>query len=152
MNDRRWNWPLWTGFLLSLIAFLSYFLLFYRFPVTRDMPWVNFLLFAVAILLLAIALKRAFGQPQTYRGKIMGPILTTLSLAVVVFFCVAIFYFSKQLPASAGAPRIGAKAPDFELSDSQGNKVSLANLLTTPNPTTHQAPKGVLLVFYRGYW
>ncbi len=152
MNERRWNWPLWAGFVLSLVAFLSYFVLFARFPVTRDVPWVNLLLFALAIFLLAIALNRAFGQPQVYRGKIVGPILTVLSLAVTVFFCVAVFYFSKQLPASVKAPRVGAKAPDFELSDTQNNRVSLAGLLTTPNATTHRPTKGVLLVFYRGYW
>jgi len=152
MKDHRWNWSLWAGFLLSLVAFLSYFVLFVRFPLTRDVPWLNFLLFGLATFLLAIALKRAFGQPQTYRGKIVGPILTALSVAVTVLFCFFIFHFTKQLPKSAGAPRIGVKAPDFELSDTQGKMVSLSGLLTTPNPSTHLPPKGVLLVFYRGYW
>ena len=152
MNARRWNWPLWAGFLLSVLAFLSYFVLFAKFPVTRDVPWANFLLFGIAIILLGLGLKRAFGQSQLYRGKIFGSILSVASLLIVTFFCLLIFKLSKQLPASAAAPRIGAKAPDFELSDTQGKNVSLGSLLTTPIASTRAAPKGVLLVFYRGYW
>ncbi len=48
MNIRRFNWPIWAGFLLSLIAFASYFFVFVWFPVTRDFPWANLLLFALA--------------------------------------------------------------------------------------------------------
>ena len=152
MNERRWNWPLWVGFLLSVFTFFSYFALFAKYPVTRDVPWVNFSLFAIAVSLLGIALKRAFGEPQIYRGKIMGPILSILGLAVAGFFCFFIFHVTRQLPVSAGAPRIGSKAPDFSLSDTQGNMVSLSSLFTNPDPSTHEVPKGVLLVFYRGYW
>jgi hypothetical protein len=152
MNERRWNWPLWAGFLLSVFAFLSYFALFVKFPVTRDIPWVSFLLFGIAVILLGLGLKRAFGQSQLYRGKIFGSILSVVSLLIVTFFCLLIFKLSKQLPASAAAPHIGAKAPDFELPDTQGKTVSLNNLLTAPIPSTHVVPKGVLLVFYRGYW
>jgi hypothetical protein len=152
MNARRWNWPLWAGFLLSVLAFLSYFVLFVKFPVTRDVPWVNFLLFGIAVILLWLGLKRAFGQSQLYRGKIFGSILSLVSLLIVTFFCLLIFKFSKQLPASAAAPHIGAKAPDFQLSDTQGKNVSLGSLLTAPIPSTHAVPKGVLIVFYRGYW
>ncbi len=152
MNERRWNWPIWAGFLLSLVAFLSYFLFLYRFPVTRDVPWVNYILFAAAIVLFAAGLKRAFGQPQVYRGKITAPILTVVGLVVVAFFGLFVFHFAKQLPAASGSPRVGAKAPDFQLSDTQGKTVSLASLLTTPIGSSQQPPKGVLLVFSRGYW
>jgi cytochrome bd-type quinol oxidase subunit 2 len=148
---RAANWALWSGFILSPIAFLSYFLVFARFPVTRDMPWANFVLFALSLALLFVGLRRAFGSRDRYRGKIAGPILSILSLAVVVFFCLAIFYFPKQLPASSQAPRVGQKAPDFALTDTSGNTVSLAVLLSTPLAASQPA-KGVLLVFYRGYW
>jgi hypothetical protein len=148
---RAANWPLWSGFILSLIAFLSYFLIFAKFPVTRDVPWINFLLFALSLALLFSGLRRAFGRSDRYRGKIAGPILSILSLAVVAFFCLAIFYFPKQLPASTEAPRVGQKAPDFTLSDTSGSTVSLSALLSTPLAAS-QPTKGVLLVFYRGYW
>ena len=94
MNERRWNWHLWAGFLLCLAGFAT-FPVFARFPVTRDVPWVNFLLFGTGLALLFIGLRRAFGQPEQYRGKVAGSILGTLSLLGVVFFC-----FVGQLPAS----------------------------------------------------
>ncbi len=152
MNQHRWNWPLWVGFLLSPLAFLSYFFFFYKFPITRDVPWVNFLLFGISVALLFVGLKRAFQQAQLFRGKITGSILATLSLGVLVSFSVFVFHLAKQLPASAGSPRVGAKAPDFELPDTQGKPVSLSSLLSTPLSPSQSAPKGVLLVFYRGYW
>jgi len=152
MNSRRWNWHLWAGFVVCLVAFASYFFVFVRFPVARDVPWANFLLFGTGIAFLSFGLKRAFGQSQQYRGKVAGSILSLLSLISVGFFCFLIFYQTRQLPASAGAPRIGQRAPEFVLPDSDNNPVSLSSLLSTPLPNSQAPPKGVLLVFYRGYW
>ena len=146
---------LWAGFLLAVAAFPSYVLVFYRYPITRDVPWVNWILFAAAIALLIAGLKRAFGQAQLYRGKIFGPILTILSVVVLGFFAATIFYFSKQLPQSAAAPRVGSQAPEFTLKDSHGNSVTLASLLSSridPGNPASPKPKGVVLIFYRGYW
>ena len=49
---RRFNWPLWAGFLLTLFAAFSYFAFFVWFPITRDFPWANLLLFLLAAVLL----------------------------------------------------------------------------------------------------
>jgi peroxiredoxin len=54
------------------------------------------------------------------------------------------------LPASKGAPQVGQKMPEFSLPDADGKQVSLNELLSTP--VDGQSPKGVLLIFYRGYW
>ena len=136
---RRLNWPLWTGFLLSLAAFFSYFLFFYQFPITRDVPWVSFLLFAVAIVLLIVGLRRA-------QRKVVPWIVTIAGTGVAVFFCLAVLVATRQLPPSAGAPDVGQKAPDFTLPDTARHPVTLSALVAQPNT------KGVLLVFYRGYW
>jgi hypothetical protein len=152
VNQRKWNWHLWAGFLTCLLGAVSYFLLFARFPVTRDIPWVNYLLLGVGIAFLVVGLKRVFGQPQQYRGKISGPILGALGLVVIGLFCFIIFYQARHLPASGGAPRVGQKAPEFVLADTGDHPVSLSSLLSTPLPNSQAAPKGVLLVFYRGYW
>jgi hypothetical protein len=155
MEKRKSNWPLWAGFLSAVIAFVSYFLFFFQFPITRDFPWVNFLLFGLAAVLLAMGLRRAFAHPSYYRGKISGPILATLGAAVLGVFCYTIFIASRQLPAAAGAPKVGQKGPDFSLSDTDGKSLSLAGLLSAPladQSGPGHAPKGVLLVFYRGYW
>ena len=151
MNRRLWNWQLWAGFLLCLVGFAS-FPIFAKFPVTRDVPWANFLFFAVGGVLLFLGLNRAFGQPQQYRGKIAGPILGTLSLLALGFFCYIVFYMTRQLPASAGAPQVGQKAPEFVLPDTTNQPVSLASLLSTPLTGSQALPKGVVLVFYRGHW
>jgi hypothetical protein len=149
--NRRWNWPLWVGFLLSLAGFASYLVLA-RFPVTRDFPWVNLLLFAAGLFLLFVGLRRAFRSPEQFRGRIFGAVLAVLSLLVVSFFCFVVFYYTRQLPASAAAPRVGQKAPEFELLDTNNNPVSLSSLLATPLSNSSAPPRGVLLIFYRGYW
>jgi hypothetical protein len=151
---RRWNFLLYLGFLLTLVAFLSYFLFFYRFPVTRDIPWANWLLFGVALVFLGIGLIRAYRQAAIYRGKISGPILAALSLAIVGMFSYIVFIHTKELPASKQAPQVGQKAPDFTLPDANGKQVALSSLLakSAPAPATGHADQWVLLVFYRGYW
>jgi len=147
---RRWNWPLWAGFLVAVLAFVSYFLFFVQFPLTRNFPWMNLILFAVALALFWMGLRRAFRNPASYRGKIFGSILAVLSALIFVFFIYGIFIAGRQLPASAAAPPVGSQAPDFTLADTAGQSVSLAQLETTP--VHGAAPRGVLLVFYRGYW
>ena len=160
MNTRKRNWFIWSGFLLSVAAFISYFLFFARFPVTRDFPWANLLLFGVAGILLAAGLRRAFVRAESYRGKIFGPILATLSVAVLGFFVFIVFVESRNLPSAHGSPQVGQKAPEFALLDTSGKSVTLLELLTAPLNTASSrassaagsAPKGVLMVFYRGYW
>jgi hypothetical protein len=146
---RRRNVLVWLGFLVCLFAFLSYVPIFAKYPVTRDIPWVNLLLFAIGLIVLVVGWRRAITAPAVYRGKVSGAILGVLSLAALIFFCFGIFHFSKNLPASAQAPRVGQKAPDFTLADSHGATVTLASILA---PTSSRPAKGVLLVFYRGYW
>ncbi len=152
---RRWNLSLWAGFLVILAALISYLPLFVRFPITRDLPWANLLLFAAGGGLLAIGLKRAFRQPELYRGKVSGTILGTLSVIVFGFFVFGIFYGGKQLPPSKGAPQIGQKAPDFTLLDKDGNPVTLSALLASPGGSAAGGTiktSAVVLIFYRGYW
>jgi hypothetical protein len=149
---RSWNWSLWVGFLFVLAGFLSY-PLFARFPLTRDFPWANFLLFGVGGIFLLVGLVRGFGKPQHYRGKIIGPILAGLSVVVFGFFSYLIFYELRQLPSSTEAPRVGEKAPEFTLLDQDNNQVSLADLLSAPASKASTAKaNAVLLICYRGFW
>ena len=107
MNDRRLNWPLWTGLVLSIVAVFSYAFFFYRFPITRDVPWVSYILLAAAIVLLIVGVRRAFSGG-------MGRKIVAIIIAVI--------------------------------------GVGLAALLSQPMGAAARRPKGVLLVFYRGYW
>src|SRR5438093_13777068 len=129
---RRWNLWLWAGFLLVMAGAFSYVPLFALYPVTRDFPWANLLLFLAGVIGLSVGLFRAFGQSQQYRGKVCGPILTALSVVVIAFFAYGILYHARQLPVAAAAPPVGQKAPDFTLPDQNGKPTTLANLLSAP--------------------
>ena len=140
---RKWNWPIWVGFVVALGGLFSYDF-FARFPITRDFPWANLLLFGIGVVLLIVGLFRAFGRPQLYRGKIFGSIFTAIALFLFAFFGYEIFYVLRQVPLSSQAPRVGEKAPEFTLVDPNGRSVALADLLS--------GSKAVVLIFYRGFW
>ena len=139
---QKWNWPIWAGLVLSVGGLFSYEY-FAQFPITRDFPWANLLLFGIVGVLLLIGLFRAFGRPQLYRGKVFGTISTVIAFLLFAFFSYEIFYVLKQVPLSAQAPRVGDKAPEFSLPDQNGKQVALADLIS---------PNGVVLIFYRGHW
>src|SRR5215813_9686341 len=111
MNIRRLNWPLWTGFLLTLAAFLSYFFIFVWFPFTRDFPWANLVLFVIAGVLLFMGLRRAFASdcPHRTRSRIVSSIVGVLSIAVFAMFIFVIFVVGRSLPTSKGAPQVGQR-------------------------------------------
>lgn len=152
MTTRRFNWPLWVGFVLTLAAFMTYVSVFVWFPITRDFPWANLLMFLIAVVLLVMGVRRGFAadRPHPARSKIITSIIATLSVAVIGFFIFTVFVAARWLPPSKGAPQVGQQAPDFTLTDTTGKQVSLTELRTAP--IDGKAPKGVLLVFYRGYW
>ena len=122
------------------------------FPFTRDFPWANLVLFVIAGVLLFMGLRRAFASdcPHKTRSRIVSSLVSVLSLAIFAMFIFTIFVVGRSLPASKGAPQVGQRVPDFSLPDTSGKQVSLNALMTTP--INGNAPKGVLLVFYRGYW
>src|SRR5438093_508664 len=104
---RRWNLTIWIGFLIVLAAPDTYLAIFVRYPATRDVPWATLLIFALGIGLTARGVRRAYREPRAYRGRIAGSILLVLGVACLALFVSDIFYFARQLPPSAGAPRVG---------------------------------------------
>lgn len=136
--SRPRNWPLWAGLVLSIVAFITYPTIFVRWVLTRDVPWANFLLFAFALALLFLGVRRA-------ARKTVPIVVVCVGVAMFAFFLLFVFVGMKMLPASPNAPRVGAKAPAFTLLDANRRAVSLDQLLAT-------SPRGVMLIFYRGYW
>src|SRR5205807_1740819 len=100
---RRRNLLNWAGFAIVLIALISYLPFFALFPSTRDIPWANYLLFLIGGALLAVGVRRAFRDPEHYRGKISGSILASLSILLFAFFIVGVTYFTKLLPSAETA-------------------------------------------------
>lgn len=153
MDIRRLNWHIWAGFLLSIIAFISYAFFFVTFPITRDFPWVNLILCMIAAAFLFVGIRRAFSPDRSLIVKVGSSLLAGLGLLIIGLFIFSTLIAARWLPASQGAPRVGNRAPDFTLKDANGRSTSLADLLSTPiNATSTMKPRGVLLIFYRGYW
>ena len=150
MNIKRINWPVWLGLLLSIFASLSYYFIFVWIPFTRDFPWATLLLFAAAIVLLLFGLRRAFTSDRPRRAKVGASLAFGFGLLVSALFVFSFFVGGRWLPASPGAPHVGQKAPEFSLPDTNKNTLTLSGLLSAP--INGKAPRGVLLIFYRGYW
>ena len=146
---RRLNWPIWLGFVLSVFAFFSYPLVFVNWASTRDFPWANLALFAIADIFIAIGIRRAFAPGRRMLSKIVSATIAVLSSLVLVAF-IFVAFVAARLPPSANAPQVGQKAPEFILADTSGKPTSLAEILS--QPINGRAPKGALLIFYRGYW
>ena len=134
----------WVGFAIVLVALASYIPFFALFPATRDFPWANYLLFLIGGGLLSVGIRRAFRDPERYRGRISGSIFAALSFLIFAFFVASVTYFAKQIPSAASTLRVSQKAPPFVLVDTAGRQVSSASLLSDH--------RGLVVVFYRGYW
>jgi hypothetical protein len=136
--------PIWAGFAIVIVALVSYIPIFAVFPVTRDVPWANYLLLLLGGGLLAVGVRRAFRDPEQYRGKISGSILAVLSVLLLGFFVDGTVYLTKQIPSAERALRPGQVAPPFVLQDIAGKQVTSVDLL--------KGHRALVLVFYRGYW
>jgi hypothetical protein len=64
---------------------------FVRFPITRDFPWANLLLFGIGAVLSAVGVFRAVGRPQIRRGKLFGSIFIAIAFVLFSFFAYEIF-------------------------------------------------------------
>jgi hypothetical protein len=151
-TESRSNLDVWWGLLVALAALLCNAIFFVNPPVQRAIPWLSLLLAVLALIFLGKGMKRAFRRPRVYRGKILSSIVAVISL-LLVSLVVFVSFHARAIPAARAAPRVGQRAPDFTLTDTRGQPVSLDQLLTPavgdPGDTP---PKAVLLVFYRGYW
>ena len=147
---KRLNWQIWAGFVLSLVAGLSYPFLFVRWAITREFPWANLVLFAIALVFLFLGLRRAFKPDKKIVSKVFSSLAAAFGVLLLAGLLFVFFVAGRWLPASAAAPQVGQKAPDFTLTDSNDKPLTLAQLLS--EPVNNKAPKAVLLIFYRGYW
>jgi hypothetical protein len=172
-SPRQRNWAPWIALLLALVALLSNAGFFLGFPGQRAIPWLSIALAIAALVCAAVGIMRAFRQSQVYGGKVSSSVLGVLSLLICGLVAIA-SVTSRALPAATNAPQVGQKVPDFTLADTNGNKVSLDQLLgkadvSTPASansasasnsgqaipvglSTATPTKAALLIFYRGYW
>src|SRR5437660_906552 len=120
--ERQPNRMPWLALLLALLAIGLNIGFFVGFPAQRALPWLSLLCGVAALFLSAIAARRAYSQPQLYKGKISSSIVAFLVILVCAFLGFATFE-ARSLPSTAAAPQVGQEAPEFTLPDTQGNKV-----------------------------
>ncbi|HUJ40213.1 MAG TPA: hypothetical protein VLW54_06685 [Candidatus Acidoferrales bacterium] len=145
---KRTHWAIWVGLLLTLLGFAGNALSLLRLS-TIEFTWLVAAFAVLGALFLLLGVLPAFRNPREYRGKLWGSIVFALSLLLCAGE-VTFFVFTRHLPRSSGAPQLGQRLPDFTLPDSSGQPVSLSRLLA--GAPGAPPPRGVLLVFYRGYW
>jgi len=152
MAAKFWNWRIWAGFALCIAALVGYGFMVNE---TRAVFWPALLLFMVAAALLVSGLKRRSHEPELYRGKIAGPVLTAVCVLIFGLFGFVAYQVSRVFPDAKHSPQIGQRAPEFSLVDANGKSFTLAQLRSSPitdSGGVARATKGVLVVFYRGYW
>jgi hypothetical protein len=144
---KRINWQIWTGFVLGLVAAFSYPFVFVTWAITREFPWANLIMFAIAMALLFLGFRRAFKPDKRIVSKIFSSLAAALGLLNLAVLLFVVFVADSWLPASTGVPQVGQKAPDFTLTDRNDKPITLAQLLT--EPVNNKPPRGMLLIFYR---
>jgi peroxiredoxin len=148
----RTNSSLWLGLIAALSAVFCNFAFFLNPPAQSAIPWLSLGLAAVALIFLALGAKNLFAQPRTIAARIFGVVVVLFSLLLSVGSIFG-FYKARAVPPSTDSPQIGQKVPDFTMTDTHGQSVSLARLFApAPTDAASPSPKAVLLVFYRGYW
>lgn len=138
---RARNWPAWLAPLVAVFGLLSYFLLFARWPVLRDLPWLNLLILAGAVALAVMGLRRA----RSGLGKVASGAGVAFSLAVLGLLCWYAFYLSYQLPDAGRVVGEGSEIPAVALTSWNGETIDLGE-------AARGADGDLILVFYRGYW
>jgi len=141
---------LWLGLVVCLVGALSNVFYFSNPPVQAGLPWINLLMPIGGLVIVVFGLWRAYVRPEEYGGRVLGPVFAIVCLILTGGSTLG-FFHARDVPASARAPRVGQKAPDFTLADTEGRMVSLSQLLAGSGEKLG-TPKSVLLIFYRGYW
>jgi hypothetical protein len=138
---RRRNHALWFGPLVACGGFVSYFLVFARWPVLRDFPWLNLPLVLAGLAVSIVAFRRR--DPLASRFfKVLAWAGAGFSGLVAALFCAYVFVLSSMVPAPTALTQQLELAPDFALQDQHGAIVRLSDL----------RGKNVILTFFRGFW
>ena len=145
----RRNSSLLWAFWLALASTVCNALLFAGQHAERLLVWMSLVFAMGALLLLAWGLKQFFADRAGAAHKFRSSMLAVVSALLIAVNLVG-FFHARAVPASAAAPKIGQKVPEFTLPDTQNQPVSLTGLFAAN--AKDAPPKAVLLVFYRGYW
>ena len=141
-QHRRRNHAIWLGPLTVFAGAVSYFTYFTQFPALRDFPWINLPIVMLGLIISLVAVRRAFGKSDVYRGKILGSASFLFSTLLAGLFFAYIGYLSYQLPDPTTKTVGLSIAPEFTLQDQNDQPVSLSDF----------QGKKLIVTFYRGHW
>ena len=137
-SPRKKNHAAWLGPLIAIPGFLSYYTVFYMYPVLRDFPWLNLLILGGAVALSVTAVRRA--RPGWRRfGSIAG---LFVSGGLLVSLCLYCFVLSYGVPDPNRVADDGTRIPSITLASWDGEQINVAEA----------ARDKLILVFYRGHW
>jgi hypothetical protein len=139
---RRRNHAIWIGPLVVFIGVVSYFTYFTQFPALRDFPWINLPIVLIGCGISIVSTKRAFSRSDVYRGKVLGSLSMIFSTLLTALFVGYIGYLSYQLPEPTKTTQGLSIAPEFVLTDHNGQEVALNDF----------RGKKLIVTFYRGHW
>lgn len=131
----------WIAPLLGFVGFVSYFLVFAKWPATRDFPWVNLPVVLAAVALGFAGLGNAW-KTGRWRTKLLHFGGSCAALALAGLLCFYVFSFSATMPEATEEAVAMDMAPNLSLPDARGETVTLESFRGGP----------VLLLFYRGFW
>ena len=136
----RFGWGR-LGLPIVVVGFLSYFMVFAKYPATRDVPWVNLPIMLVGIW-IAWRYRWQNRKAPAFWTRAFSSLLLTGAVLITCLFCFYVFVYSYQLPKSSNALAVSQIPTNFTLKDHQGNDVSLTDF----------RGKHLIITFYRGYW
>ena len=137
-SPRKKNHAAWLGPLIAIPGFLSYYTVFYMYPVLRDFPWLNLLILGGAVALSVAAVRRA--TPGWGRfGSIAGLFVSAGLLTLLSFYC---FVLSYGVPDPNRVVADGTRLPPITLASWDGTQIDVAAA----------SRDTLILVFYRGHW
>ena len=137
-SPRKKNHAARLGPLIAIPGFLSYYTVFYMYPVLRDFPWLNLLILGGAVALSVTAVRRA--TPGWGRfGSIAGLLVSGGLLTLLCLYC---FVLSYRVPDPNRVVDDGTRIPAITLASWDGEPINVAEA----------ASDKLILVFYRGHW
>ena len=125
----------WSGVLLALLSFVSYFGFTLNLPGSAGYTWIHERLVEAGAVIAVLSWWRLPPRFSTRIG-------TGMAVAVAALLLGYVHLYSSMLPSTEGVIQVGQRAPVFSLPGPDGESFSSETFLGKP----------LILIFYRGYW
>ncbi len=131
-----------VGPVIAFVSLVSYFMVFARFPVLRDVPWLNAPLALLGCYLSIRALMVALKNRQQWLRLSFSGLGLLFSVGISSLFFFYITVLSYQMPKGGKTESDLGQIPNIESTTHTGAPFTSADL----------GGKNWVIVFYRGHW